>query len=98
MTQRTFYMVSSIIMDGAEDRKTLEEARIVARREAKKLKQKGKFYAAGAYHKITDPRDMWVVIDKYCTHAPNKSFLVVESWKWTGAKFIRKPNSKYLGE
>jgi hypothetical protein len=94
MVQRTFYMVSSIIMPGAEDRKTLEAAREVAKKEAKKLEKQKKYYAAGAWHKITDPRDMLVTIDKYNTISGND--IVVESWKWTGTKFIRQTINKLL--
>jgi hypothetical protein len=72
----------------------MSEARIVAKREAVKLKNKGKFYAAGQWHKITDTRDMWVTIDKYNTTTDKN--IVVEQWKWTGTRFIIKPINKIL--
>ena len=79
MVQRTFYMVSSIIMDGAEDRKTLEEARIVAKKEAIRLSKT----------KYKGTRDNWVTIDKFVT-APQHKDKLLEAWKWSGSRFIRK--------
>jgi hypothetical protein len=70
-------MVSSIIMDGAEDRTTMEEARKVAKKEAIKL-SKNKTYGKS---------DPWVMIDKFTTKPQHRSVLL-ESWRYTRGKFI----------
>ena len=72
MVQRTFYM------DGAIDKKTLTEAREVAKREAKKL-EKNKTYG--------HTRDGFVYIDKY-NNVTHKS-VSLEGWKWTGTRFVK---------
>lgn len=48
------YMVSSIIMDGAKESRTIGTARAIAKYEAVKLSQSKKY-----------PKDKWVFIDKY---------------------------------
>ena len=70
------YIVSSIIMDGAIAKKTLTEARVVAKREAVKLFKLNKKY----------PNDKWVTIDKYTTAGS----VLLEGWRWTGTKFIQQ--------
>ena len=86
MTQRTFYMVSSIIMDGAEDRKNLEDARTEAKKQAILL-SKHKKYGGGS-------KDNWVTIDKFNTI--NHIDILLERWNWNGERFIHKTINKVL--
>ena len=78
MVQHTFYIVSSIIMDGGIDKKTISEARDVAKKEAKRLEK-------SEYGHTTDD---WVYIDKF-NNITHKS-VVVETFRWTGLKFIHR--------
>jgi hypothetical protein len=70
------YMISSIIMDGAEDRKTLDEAREIVKSEAIKL----------LYDKIYgNTSDGWVHIDKYNNETDINT--CIESWKYDNKNF-----------
>lgn len=78
-----YYMVSSIIMDGAEDLLTIDTARKVAKKEAVRLARDKKYGHAGA----------WVTIDKY--NLRTKTNTLLESWQYRDGKYVceKEPRS-----
>jgi hypothetical protein len=72
------YMISSIIMNGAREAKTIDAARKIAQQEAKKLSHNKEY---------GNTKDGWVHIDKYNSNTHINTYL--ESWRMVEGKFMR---------